>query len=114
MENSTRFSSKLGRRSIVARLAALLALVACGIAIYLVVMAFQDEGEGDSKNDKKGRSEQSKQEKQAANATSYTVAAGDTLSAIAVETGVPEPKIERLNPDIDAETLNAGQILALR
>ena len=114
MESSTRFSSKLGRRSIVARLAALLALVACGIAIYLIVMAFQDEDGGDSKNDKKGRSEQSKQEKQAANAPSYTVAAGDTLSAIAVETGVSEPKIERLNPNIDAETLNAGQILALR
>ena len=29
-----------------------------------------------------------------------------------METGVPEPKIERLNPEIDAETLNAGQILA--
>jgi LysM repeat protein len=114
MESSTRFSTKLGRRSIVARLAALLALVACGIAIYLVVMAFtEDKGGGDSKNDKKGRSEQSKDEK-AAKVTSYTVAAGDTLSAIAVDTGVSEPKIERLNPDIDAESLNAGQTLALR
>lgn len=115
MESSTRFSSKLGRRSIVARLAALLALVACGVAIYLVVMAFtEDEGGGDSKNDKKNRSEQTKEEKGAATATSYTVASGDTLSAIAIETGVPEPKIERLNPDIDAESLNAGQTLALR
>jgi LysM repeat protein len=113
MESSTRFSSKLGRRSIVARLAALLALVACGVAIYLVVMAFtEEEGGGGSKNDKKGRSEQAKDH--AAAATSYTVAAGDTLSAIAVETGVPEPKLERLNPDIDAESLNAGQTLALR
>ena len=111
MESSTRFSSKLGRRSIVARLAALLALVACGVAIYLVVMAFtENEGKGDSKNDKKNRSEQ----KEAAKATSYTVGDGDTLSAIAIETGVPEPRIERLNPDLDAESLNAGQTLALR
>ena len=109
---STRFSSTLGRRSIIARIAALLGLVACGIAIYLLVMSFSESGE-DSKNEKKGRSEQSKNGKQAS-ATSYTVAAGDTLSAIAVETGVPEPKIERLNPDLDSETLNAGQILALR
>jgi LysM repeat protein len=115
MESSTRFSSKLGRRSIVARLAALLALVACGVAIYLVVMAFtEDEGGGGSKNDKKGRSEQANDQKEAASATSYTVGTGDTLSAIAVETGVPEPRIERLNPDVDAESLNAGQTLALR
>ena len=79
-----------------------------------VVMSFTENGGGDSKNDKKNRSEQSKDEKQASTQPSYTVAAGDTLSAIAVETGVPEPRIERLNPEIDAETLNAGQILALR
>jgi len=111
---STRFSSTLGRRSIFARIVAVLALAACGVAIYLVVMSFtENENGGDSKNDKKGRSEQSKGEKQA-NANSYTVAAGDTLSAIAIQTGIPEPRIVRLNPDIDSETLNAGQILALR
>ena len=86
-------------------------LIACGVAIYLVVMSFtENDGGGDSKNDKKGRSEQSKDDKQA-NANSYTVAAGDTLSAIAIQTGIPEPRIERLNPDLDSETLNAGQIL---
>ncbi len=111
---TTRFSSTLGRRSILARIVAVLALAACGVAIYLVVMSFtEDERGGDSKNDKKGRSEQSKDDKQAS-ASSYTVATGDTLSAIAVETGIPEPRIVRLNPDIDSETLNAGQILALR
>ena len=115
MESSTRFSSTLGRRSIVARIVAVLALAACGVAIYLVVMAFTENGsDGDSKSDRKGRSEQSRGEGQAAAATSYTVSAGDTLSAIAVETGVSEPKIERLNPEIDSETLNAGQILVLR
>ena len=46
--------------------------------------------------------------------TSYTVATGDTLSGIAQETGVPVVKIERLNPELDAETLNAGEVLALR
>jgi LysM repeat protein len=111
---TTRFSSTLGRRSILARIAAVLALAACGVAIYLVVMSFtESETDGDSKNDKKGRSEQSKDNKEAS-VNSYTVAAGDTLSAIAIQTGSPEPRIERLNPDIDSETLNAGQILALR
>jgi LysM repeat protein len=111
---TTRFSSTLGRRSILARIVAVLALAACGVAIYLVVMSFTENGNGgDSKNDKKGRSEQSKDDKQASS-NSYTVAAGDTLSAIAIETGIPEPRIVRLNPDMDAETLNAGQVLALR
>jgi hypothetical protein len=113
MATTTRFSSSLGRRSIVARIAALLALIGCGIAIYFVVMSFTDSSGNESKGGK-GRSEQSKNQKQAASVTSYTVAAGDTLSAIAQQTGVPEPKIERLNPDLDAEALNAGQVLALR
>jgi LysM repeat protein len=104
----------LGRRSLVARIAALLALAACGVAIYLLVTSFtENEGE-DPKNDKKGRSEQPKDGGQSSSAASYTVAAGDTLSGIAIETGVPEPRIERLNPEIDAESLNAGQVLALR
>jgi LysM repeat protein len=114
MASSTRTSSVLGRRSIVARIAAVLALAACGVAIYLLVMSFTEDESSDSKNDKKGRSEQPKDEGQASSAASYTVAAGDTLSAIAIETGVPEARIERLNPDIDAESLNAGQVLALR
>lgn len=114
MATTTRSSSTLGRRSVVARIAALLALIACGVAIYLLVMAFTEDGGSDSKNDKKNRSEQAKDQKQAANVTSYTVAAGDTLSGIAQETEVPVSKIERLNPELDAETLNAGQVLALR
>ena len=115
MATSTRISTSLGRRSIVARIAALLALIGCGVAIYLVVMAFtNDKGGDDSKSDKKERQEQAQGQKQASSAASYTVAAGDTLSGIAVETGIPEPKIARLNPELDAETLNAGQVIALR
>jgi LysM repeat protein len=114
MASSTRTSTTLGTRSILARIAAVLALAACGVAIYLLVMSFSENEGKDSKNDKKNRSEQSKDEKQTSLAPSYTVAAGDTLSAIAVETGVPESKIERLNPELDSETLNAGQVLVLR
>src|SRR5688500_11776119 len=113
MESSTQ-RNQLGRRSILARIAAVLAIAAVGVAIYFVVMSFTDNGDGkESKNDKKNRSEQAKDQKAAA-PSSYTVAAGDTLSGIAIATGVPEPRIERLNPQIDSETLNAGQILALR
>ena len=115
MAATTRPSSTLGKRSIVARLAALLALVACGVAIYFLVTSFTDDSnDGGSKNDKKGRSEQAQERKQASSAVSHTVAAGDTLSGIAQKTGIPEPRIARLNPNIDSETLNTGQVLALR
>ncbi len=91
----------------------MLALVACGVAIYLVVMSFtSDDGGAEPEKDGKGRSERA--QNQDPDPTSYTVVAGDTLSGIASKTGVPEPKLERLNPDLDAETVNAGQVLVLR
>ena len=64
MASPTRFSSTLGRRSLAARLAAVLALAACGVAIYFLVSSFtESESAKDSKNDKKGRSEQAKDQK---------------------------------------------------
>lgn len=44
----------------------------------------------------------------------YVVEEGDVLSAIAATTGVPLAEIERLNPDVDAQTLHAGQRIKLR
>ena len=46
-------------------------------------------------------------------ARTYTVKAGDTLSGIAEKTGVSLAVIEQLNPDIDAQTLHAGQKIKL-
>lgn len=44
----------------------------------------------------------------------YVVKDGDVLSAIADKTGVPLEVIEQLNPDVDAQTLRAGQRIKLR
>lgn len=44
----------------------------------------------------------------------YVVQDGDVLSAIADKTGVPLAVIEQLNPDVDAQTLRAGQRIKLR
>lgn len=44
----------------------------------------------------------------------YTVHAGDTLSGIAVSTGVLVSRIKQLNPDLDAQALQPGQRLRLR
>lgn len=90
----------------------MLALIACGVAIYLVVMSFTSSDES-TEPEKKGKGRPERAQDQDPDPTSYTVGAGDTLSGIASKTGVPEPKLERLNPELDAETVNAGQVLAL-
>ena len=44
----------------------------------------------------------------------YTVRAGDTLSSISLETGVPVAVLQELNPDVDVQALQPGQRLKLR
>ncbi len=44
----------------------------------------------------------------------YTVRAGDTLSAISLETGVSVARLQELNPDLDVQALQPGQRLKLR
>lgn len=44
----------------------------------------------------------------------YTVEEGDLLTTIAEEFGVSVKRLERLNPDIDPQTLNPGQEITLR
>jgi LysM repeat protein len=43
----------------------------------------------------------------------YTVRAGDTLSAIAARTGVPLGRLQQLNPRLDSDSLQAGQRIKL-
>lgn len=45
---------------------------------------------------------------------SYTVRGGDTLGAIAEDTGVSVEELQRLNPDLDPQALGAGEKLKLR
>lgn len=51
--------------------------------------------------------------KPAAAPTTYSVKPGDVLSTIAETTGISLARIERLNPDVDAEALHAGQQIKL-
>ncbi len=115
MESSTRFSSTLGqaldRR---ADRGAARAGRRAASRSTCVVMAFTGRrAADDSKNDKKGRSEQSKNaeaDRETRRATPSSPATPSRRSRW--RPAFREPKIERLNPDIDAETLNAGQVLA--
>jgi LysM repeat protein len=49
----------------------------------------------------------------AAAAKTYRVKPGDVLSTIAATTGVSLARIQRLNPDVDAKALHAGQQITL-
>ncbi len=105
-----------------ARFLAPLALVAFGIALFLVVSssstdpdtddggpateeerpaASPGDGEEDGGSERRGRRR-------------YTVRPGDTPSSIAEKTGVPLEDILRLNPDLDPQTLSPGQRIKLR
>jgi len=99
-------------RSIAARVLALLALVACVVAVYLLISNARPEDDG-KKADRKVRSGQVKAQREKGPET-YVVQPGDTLTGIAQKTGVTTATLERLNPDLDSATLNMGETLKLR
>jgi hypothetical protein len=60
--SSPRSSNLLGRRSLLARLGAVLALIGCGFAIYFLVMNFTGDSEsGEERAKPKNRSEQTRE-----------------------------------------------------
>lgn len=99
-------------RNIAPRVLASVALAACGLAVFLVVSGAFTGGDQASSEQERPRSE--RQQNGGEDEKSYVVAPGDTLSGIAEKTGVPQQRLERLNPDLDAQTLNAGQEIRLR
>jgi LysM repeat protein len=107
-----------------ARWLAPIALVACAVAVYSVVNAnllSSDEPTGSSRSatastSSKGRSasERSKSGRRSGRRRrTYTVKPGDTLSSIALKTGVPLERIQELNPKLDSQSLQTGQRVKL-
>jgi hypothetical protein len=106
-------------RSITARVLAPLALVACGLALFLLVSETLSGGGDDdaSRNERdRPRTEQQQQQRNEPEiqGETYVVVPGDTFTGIAQKAGIPVAKLERLNPDIDPATLNTGQVIKLR
>jgi LysM repeat protein len=100
------------RTSFFARILAALALVAAVLAVVLIVSSASKE----SSSDKGHKSATTKQEpkKQRTKAATYTVKPGDTLIAIAHKTGIPVSEIQALNPEVDPQILENGEILKLK
>jgi LysM domain len=102
-------------RNITARVLAPLALIACGLALFLLIsQGLSGDENGGGGDRERPRAEQAQRDKPKVEGDTYVVVPGDTLSGIAVKTGIPLGRLERLNPDIDAATLNAGQQIKLR
>ena len=111
------------RRRSPARWLAPIALLACVFAVYSIVNAnllSSDEPATSSsaKTAASGKartaSERSKSSKRRSRRRqTYTVRSGDTLSSIAVKTGVSLARIQRLNPKLDSNSLQTGQRVKL-
>jgi LysM repeat protein len=102
-----------------ARFLAPLALVAVGIALFMVLNSSLSDSGGSTSPGRTGGTEptasptaQGKRERKGPRR--YRVKAGDTPSSIADKTGVPLEEILRLNPDLDPQTLSPGQRIKLR
>jgi LysM repeat protein len=101
-----------------ARFLAPLALVAFGIALFMVVTSSSTEPEStDSPNratETRPAGSPNGDEPERKGPRRYRVKPGDTPSSIAEKTGVPLEDILRLNPDLDPQTLSPGQRIKLR
>lgn len=95
-----------------ARVFAPLALVACAVAILVIVNGSRSHSSGSKTTSTATTTTTTKQAVRHHKKT-YIVKNGDVLSQIAIKTGVPLSTIQQLNPNVDAQSLHAGQKLKL-
>jgi LysM repeat protein len=105
------------RRRTPARWLAPIALVTVAVAVYAVVdntlLKDDTSSKGSTSTQQTKPAKKATTSKKARKRRMYTVRSGDTLSAIAVKTGVSLDALQRLNPKLDADTLHAGQRVRL-
>ena len=99
------------------RFLAPIALIAATLIVYVVVAGSVggEEEEPTTTNSAAQRLEGDGEKKaDSSEPENYEIQSGDTLDAIAADTGVSAEKIQELNPDLDPQALIAGQELKLR
>jgi teichoic acid transport system ATP-binding protein len=111
----------------VSRWLAPLALLACLLAVLVVVSGSTSDEEGESGST--STSEERQEARRSSTGTegtatggrtstttqrrSYTVRPGDTLALIAEQTGLTVEELQELNPRVDANNLRVGQKIRL-
>jgi LysM repeat protein len=103
------------KRSWIARILALAAIVAAVIAVIVVANNTDLNSDSGNKGSQKSQPHKQKQQKKKrTKAKTYEVQSGDTLTSIAHKTGVPVAELQALNPEVDPQILVAGEILKLQ
>jgi LysM repeat protein len=102
-------------RSWIARFLALAALVAAVVAIVVVASSTDLHSNSDHKAGHKAQAQkEGRHQKQRTKAKTYEVQSGDTLISIAHKTGITLAELQALNPEVDPQTLIAGEVLKLQ
>lgn len=107
------------RRSIrptpwVARVLGPLALILVIVAAAVIISS-STGGDGDTGTQTDATTQTSSSDKEGPETPrTYLVEPGDSLTSVAEAFGVSVKRLERLNPEVDAQTLNEGQELTLR
>ena len=107
-----------------ARWLAPIVVLACAFAVYSVVNAtlLTSDEPGATSTAKSATTAKSRtgsmpssagKRRAARRPRTYTVKSGDTLSSIAVKTGVSLERIQQLNPKLDSNSLQTGQRVKL-
>lgn len=110
------------KRSWFARFLALAALIAAVIAVIVVASNtdLHSHSKGGNGNGNGNGAKQARAHKQRAKkrprtkAKTYEVQSGDTLISIAQKTGLTVSELQALNPEVDPQTLIAGEVLKLQ
>jgi LysM repeat protein len=100
------------RTSAFARLLAALALIAAILAVVVVMSSALSSSSSDHHHHSNHKAKKTTPHR--TEAKTYTVQTGDTLTAIAHQTGVPISELLALNPEVDPQILIAGQTLKLK
>lgn len=106
---------KAGRNPL--RWLAPIALIACAFAVWAIASGGAsggDGGGGDTPAATRTDSGATQPATTSRGRRRYTIRSGDTLTGIAARTKVSLERIQELNPDLDAQTLQAGKTIKLR
>jgi LysM repeat protein len=105
------------KRSWFARFLALVALVAAVVAVIVVVSntnLHSSSNKGNANGAGHAKQHKTQPKKPRTKAKTYEVQSGDTLTSIAQKTGISVAEIQALNPEVDPQTLIAGEVLKLQ
>ena len=105
------------RRNWFARFLALVALAAAIVALIVVASnthLHSSSNKGGTTKHAQTQTKQTAKKNPRTKAKTYEVQSGDTLTSIAHKEGMTVSELQALNPEVDAQTLIAGEVLQLQ